>query len=636
LLLFPVCSHFQHLIFSLLQVHEEPRDHPHHKDQTLSADEEQAYAFFRAEHERLLGTKAPENEPTEQLLKEVVDRKIEESAELVIKELIKHDKPREAQALRTSATHLRAGLSLSNSGELVTALKEDVPAKRADGAAVPTWSNWNLNQATSAHVVHPKTLHEMVHAVKNTNKKIRVAGFGHSWSPIIATHEDSEDTLLIATAGNLNHILSSPEDVIAKKNITFEAGVSVQSLQDWIDAHHIPLTVGANVVLTEVHMVAVATSLCHGAGYEWASIADMIKAISIIDADGNLTTFTASDPSTLAIPTDSHVAHHVQRVSEETLNHYRGTLGLLGVIYAITLDLVEATTLQMTGLLVPVKDFLDVNKFEKLIEENNGWIELFWVPNAPKVWVQTWKRAPGQPPHPFRHRTWDHIGEILGKFAFQIRQTIQKNGLEFPLKKQINDAFMKMVYEFMIICVAAGKSTHYYRWFDSLHYRDYINDMRVEDTEFAFPIKREDGQTSPYQTVVTAFTLLHDIIEQNAKKGDYPCDLTVEMRFTAGSHATLAHYPASISSKWVHLEFLSYTVQGVDVLEKRWIALIQQIANHWIPLGGHPHWAKGWQTIEGVKELLRNKPGVKQLSEFRRKVDPNGRFLNAQLTPIFQ
>jgi len=183
--------------------------------------------------------------------------------------------------------------------------------------------------------------------------------------------------------------------------------------------------------------------------------------------------------------------------------------------------------------------------------------------------------------------------------------------------------------------VCYGK-VHHYRWYDSLHYRNRINNMQVEDTEFAFPL-REAPNTNPYNVVSEAFKRIKDSIDAHAVHGRYPVDITFEMRFTGGSTATLSHYPLSVSNKWVHMEYLCFSVSGKknEKLAERWHRFIQEVSNKWQPLGGNPHWAKGWQTIDNIFNTLRNAEYTTKFRQFRETVDPAGKFLSDQLARLF-
>jgi hypothetical protein len=48
------------------------------------------------------------------------------------------------------------------------------------------------------------------------------------------------------------------------------------------------LTIASIAGVPETYLVAVATSASHHAGYEWGSVADFVKAVSIINAQGEL------------------------------------------------------------------------------------------------------------------------------------------------------------------------------------------------------------------------------------------------------------------------------------------------------------------------------------------------------------
>lgn len=41
-------------------------------------------------------------------------------------------------------------------------------------------------------------------------------------------------------------------------------------------------------MLTDLHIGAVVSPACHGAGYEWGSVADFVRAVTLINAEGHL------------------------------------------------------------------------------------------------------------------------------------------------------------------------------------------------------------------------------------------------------------------------------------------------------------------------------------------------------------
>jgi len=484
-----------------------------------------------------------------------------------------------------------------------------------------TWQNWNKNHSTKAEIVHPTTVEELIHVVKR-DKKVRVAGFGHSWSPIVATREDDKSVVLVKTDG-LKRVLSHPEDVSRTKTITVETGVSIQELEDWLvhPSRNIHLTIASNVVLTELHLGAVVSPACHGAGYEWGSVADFVKAVSIINAKGELVTYIdkATPVEDLALPRD--VKLNVRPVDTAEFNHYKATLGLLGVVYAVTLQLVASAVLRYhDDVTVTVDDLLDPIKLKAKISEFNGWVEIFWLPGKNTVLLKNWKidkegHPPNNKPPPDNSEMGNSLYKAWQKFRLGGPGVSEKFYMDL-----VRSGFYAL----------AEKNPVYFNWFRAIHFQAGITKMQVEDTEFSFEIRDND-----YTVVSTAFRHMKEAIDAWEEKKYYPVDITCEMRFTAGSEATLAHYQGK-NTKWVHMEFLGYTSHGVGgTIEERWNNVVHTVANKWIALGGNPHWAKGWHLLDNVYSKLKEKPYVQKFNEYRKQQDPHGKFLNATLARIF-
>ncbi len=80
---------------------------------------------------------------------------------------------------------------------------------------------------TTAPTVSPSNLQEFQDAIaKRKTKSVRVAAYGHSWSPITISIEDQDTTLILTK--QLKRFLSEPDDVRKKLNGTFETGVSIK------------------------------------------------------------------------------------------------------------------------------------------------------------------------------------------------------------------------------------------------------------------------------------------------------------------------------------------------------------------------------------------------------------------------
>ncbi|PRP75718.1 hypothetical protein PROFUN_09142 [Planoprotostelium fungivorum] len=494
------------------------------------------------------------------------------------------------------------------------------------------WTNWNNNQTCSrATLHHPTNLDEIIGIVK-TSDKVRVAGYGHSWSPIVATEDDAAFSLIdLKECYQLKKILSTPEQVRATNAVTFQCATSIQDLEDWLRREDIPMTLPANVVLTEVFLVGLTACVCHGAGYDWGTVSDFVRSITLVDAKGEIITYTDQDPRSLPLSEELLTRSRVEVVTPEVMNHVRGSFGLFGVIYAMTMSLVPADIICMRDRLEPVETLLDPVKLKELVEKYNGWLEIFWVPFNDNIWLKTWEIAKEgtkrDKPH---HHTSDMVLGRAGRLMYDLRPG---RHLSEDKRHKFGKVYLHKVFKMMSVEFSKKPIVHHYHRYDATHYRDYIDNFPVEDTEFSLPVDDD------YVNAANGFRVLKETIEDiEAKDALYPVNLTCEMRFTRGTKVSMSQHPHETSNKWVHMEFLRSSLSGLEdsALEKSWLEAVHRITGKWIEMGGLPHWAKGWHLIPGIDELLKKKVIRKNFVEFRRTVDPNGKFLSHKFSQLLE
>lgn len=194
------------------------------------------------------------------------------------------------------------------------------------------WSNWAYEQHCSpAEIVTPRTREGLVHAIvtaREEGRKVRVAGSGHSFTPVALT----DGTMLRIEP--LDRILE-----VDRTNglVKVEAGAILGDLNERLDEHGLAF---AN--LGDIDHQTLAGSIStgtHGTGIGFQNVSAQVEALELIDAEGRTRTIDGSDPKKL----------QAARVS----------LGTLGVIYAATLKLVHGYTLNRFDHKQPLAPTLD-------------------------------------------------------------------------------------------------------------------------------------------------------------------------------------------------------------------------------------------------------------------------------------
>jgi FAD-linked oxidoreductase len=221
------------------------------------------------------------------------------------------------------------------------------------------WSNWAGNiECVAEHIFYPRTETEIVEIIQLATaeeKRIRVVGEGHSFSPLIATdhfiislkymagiiHIDKENLLATAWAGTS----------INKANTAlFKSGLAMINLGD-IDVQSLG---GATATGT------------HGTGTSFGNVSTEIVAFTIITANGAILNCSKDEN------TDLFIAGRV-------------SLGAFGIITKMTFNVVEAYKLEYTS---SSNDFYKTLETIEDYNEKNRNFEFYYFPYSDKLQIK--------------------------------------------------------------------------------------------------------------------------------------------------------------------------------------------------------------------------------------------------------
>lgn len=210
--------------------------------------------------------------------------------------------------------------------------------------------NWGGNLTVRPRYTFvPTTVQGVQNLVKyaRANKlRVRVGGYRHSWSPTFA--DTSDDSIFISLLGldqaskvpnamavephpglingsnelkTIGYAAPTVQQVAAGKyTVRLGAAVTSEDFRRWLVSNG-QWALPMDTVLVEVTIAGVNAMICHGGGRQHQTIADQVRAIEYVDANGNL-----------------------QRVSDPVqLRAAAGCFGLLGVVTHITLEVDQMT-----------------------------------------------------------------------------------------------------------------------------------------------------------------------------------------------------------------------------------------------------------------------------------------------------
>lgn len=214
-----------------------------------------------------------------------------------------------------------------------------------------SWSNWAKNvQFQPEQICYPTTEAEIVTLIqkaKETGKRIRVVGNGHSFSPLVKTEE-----ILLSLSAMTGIIGVDKEQQIA----TAWAGTSIKDANAALYEYGVAMI---NLGDIDVQSIAGATATgTHGTGTAFGNLSSEIVGFTIITADGTIRQCSATQEA-------------------ELFEAGRISLGVLGIITQISFRVMEAYKLEYTsstGLFDDVvKDFQQYN-------EDNRNFEFYYFP----------------------------------------------------------------------------------------------------------------------------------------------------------------------------------------------------------------------------------------------------------------
>jgi len=201
----------------------------------------------------------------------------------------------------------------------------------------------NLRFAPRRHVF-PRTPEELA-AIVRESAHVRVVGAAHSWSPAIVT----DDTLV--SVDRMRAAIALDRDAM---QVTVQAGMRLSELGAYLDEHGFALTSLGSIDSQSVAGV-VATGT-HGSGRNFRCISTQVARLQLVDGRGQDVTIERGHPDFAGAV---------------------GSLGALGVVHAITYDVVPAFRLH---------DVTQVRRFDEAIEQidellaSGDHVKLWWLP----------------------------------------------------------------------------------------------------------------------------------------------------------------------------------------------------------------------------------------------------------------
>lgn len=436
---------------------------------------------------------------------------------------------------------------------------DDYGARHGTLTGAPAFTNWTRNIRCHPNVlVTPTSLTELQESVAKA-KSMKAVGSGHSFSP--CAHAD--DTM-IAT-DRLDRLLLVDRQAMRVK---VEAGKKLYAFNDELAALGLALPSIGDI--DRQSLAGLISTGSHGTGMKWGSFSDQasIQAIEMVLADGSLLSLNADKPE-----------------DAEPLMAVRLGLGVLGIIYSITFNVLEAHNLEAHSWLMDLEDALDPRHYLE-----NDHFEFFRFPFTTKVKAIT------------RNRT-------------------DKPRLEQPIRTFIDKILLENVALGAVLNAASFKPdvmpqvsrllTHLVPDERRIDRSDKIMAstrlVRAYEMEYALPIAMAKQAHERHASVVADFSTRSD--------GAFFATFPSECRFLRGDQGNFLSpsqgQDTCFFSAMSHVAFKDYE------------PFFRAIETELLALGGRPHWGK--QFYQNPTSLY---PNWTKFLGYRDRWDPTHKLKN--------
>jgi FAD-linked oxidoreductase len=426
-----------------------------------------------------------------------------------------------------------------------------------------SWRNWAGNQSASGFTaVHPSGTAGIVAAVRAAaaaGQRVRPIGSGHSFTAI-GRPEDVQ-LVLDEHAGLV--------DVDTDGLVTVQAGMPLHRLTAELAVRGWALT---NLGDIDRQTVAGALSTgTHGTGAEFGGLADQVRALELVLADGTVLRCSAEE-------------------NAEVLPFARVGLGALGVLSTVTLQAVPAFALRAEEGPASLSEL--VADFDGFMTSTDH-VEFYWFPHTDRCAAKRNTRVPLDEvdPLPRRRAAWDDEVIANGAFAAVIAAGRVAPPLVRPLARISARALAARTYT------------------DAAH-RVFVSRRRVRFREMEYAVPRD-----------AAPEVLREL-RRAVDASDWRLPFPVEVRVAAADDVPLS--PASDRrTAYVAVHVPARSEPG------EYFAGVEAIAG---AVGGRPHWGK-LHGLDAAA-LATRYPRFGEFTALRERLDPTGVFANAHLDRV--
>lgn len=461
------------------------------------------------------------------------------------------------------------------------------------------FQNWGRTiTAVPAVTFVPRTRVGIQNIVKWARRRklhVRCAGYRHSWNTQFA---DTGEVLITLLPLKVTEQIPSWEPAMQPEHFQwarmvdeekgwceFGAATTMEQIRVWStddgpggggSKWSLPI----NVVMVEISLAGAVLAMCHGAGHQHQTLADLVQAVEYVDHHGD-----------------------IQKVENpKVLRALAGSFGLFGVVVSLTMKLVPMEYVILNYQKLPeVKAIPRVTgePEQKEFEDHcahDFYCEWFWFPGQKDIWINSFRPDGDRAKVKHYPDDWLSLNQWIQSYLSQklLTQwpTASLNGaLQAEMLGDVAMHFLPVQNTDSIPEVTYLS--------DALHFRKGVQNTRVRNFEVDIPLygKTSDPQSSPDWTLCNrAWWDAREVVA--AMHEEAPLRLALEMRVMGDSNMILASQTGNRFGTC-----LIEVVSTLTVPEAVWTRFKQSLVDRWFnykdPHTGkylrvRPHWSKEW------------------------------------------
>ena len=427
---------------------------------------------------------------------------------------------------------------------------------------MPSWKNWAGNQQSKPfRIERPASESEVVEIIRQAvlnKQRVKVVGSGHSFTGIAVPDEVMIDLTRLNQVRSVDH---------SGGLITVQAGIVLSDLNAQLELHQLSMPNLGDV--TYQTLAGALSTSTHGTGLQRTGLAAQIRAFKMVSASGEVL---------VCSPLENAEIFHCGRVS----------LGALGVITEVTLNVVPAFNLRAVEQPMRISDVLD--NYSQIIEEND-FFEFYWVPHTKWALTKANNVSSDASDSPGRFATW-YNKMFLENYAFGVLCRI---GRLFPT----------LIPKLATILPSSGRVEYV-----NVSHRIFSSKRLVKFYEMEYSISLD--------SLVPALREVMHMVDDRGFRISFP----VEVRCTGSDDI-----PFSTSTGRRSAYIAVHMFKGSEYGE--YFSAVEAILRKY---EGRPHWGKIHNL--NANDISSLYPEYQRFIEVRNQLDPEGVFTNDYLRRV--